>query len=302
MICPICGERILQDILVRHLPNFYRCPNCSGYYNRQPQSAPVYETKYFSEEQSNFFGNWITKILDSFLFFYKRKVRKLIGLKNNAWVLDYGCGKGKFLGFLKKQGFNIEGYEPSDSAVALAKKNGWPVYRQLPNRKYDLMMFWHSLEHTDFPLKDLEKLESHLNPGAKLLIAVPNGDSLEAYLGEKKWFCYDWPFHRVHFNELSLRKMLDKVGFKIIAVDYWNLNYTIASLAQTFLNFIFPKNLLYSMVSNRRAEYSGAKLFLGSIGSILVLLLFSKLFAVIFIVLALTRKTGTMIVTAERTV
>lgn len=299
MDCPICGSFIRQFILAKHLPHFFRCPDCSGYYNDEKNSDPTYHETYFADKNGpTFLGAWISRFLDLYLLVYERKIKKLVPSKNSA-ILDYGCGKGKMVAFLKKRGFRVAGYDPSASALNLAQKDELPVFREIPDTKYDLVMFWHSLEHTDQPLRDLERLKRYLTPNAKLLIAVPNGNTWEAHIAGSQWFNYDWPFHRIHFNRQSLKKMLNKIGFKIVAYDYWSLNYTIASLTQSFLNLFFAKNLLYNMVSNRRFTHSRTKTLLGGVFSLIILLAASPFLLIFFMIELLAKRTGAMIVIAE---
>lgn len=299
MNCPICGNSVSKFIPAKHLPRFFQCPDCSGYYHNEKNSDPVYCDTYFADKDGpSFLSALITKLLDLYLLVYERKIKKLISSKNSP-ILDYGCGKGKMVAFLKNRGFQVEGYDPSASMVDLAQKDGLPIFKEIPEKKYDLIMLWHSLEHTDQPLQDLEKLKGHLNPGAKLLIAVPNGDSLEAHIAGKKWLGYEWPFHRVHFNRRSLRSMLNKVGFRIITTDHWNLNYTLALLAQSFLNLFFTNNILYSMVSNRRITHSRTATLLGGIVSLALLLVASPFLLAFFVVDLLTKRTSAMIVAAK---
>src|SRR3989338_833609 len=169
MSCPICGYYCENYEPAKHLPRFFRCSRCSGYYH-QMENKPLYSKTYFAESDK---PSFIKSLAGGFLgkFFFS---------SNKAKILDYGCGNGKFVAYLKKRGFNVDGYDPSLSAVKMARENNLPVYKAIPENKNDLIMFWHSLEHSDTPLNDLKKCKQYFLPGAKLLIAAPNGESLEA--------------------------------------------------------------------------------------------------------------------------
>jgi SAM-dependent methyltransferase len=195
----------------------------------------------------------------------------------------------------------VEGYDPSPSAVLLAQKNNLPVFGRIPDKQYDLIMFWHSLEHTDAPLADLRAVLAHLAPNGKLLIAVPNGDSVEAQVFHRTWFCYDWPFHRVHFTPASMRKSLAAAGCRVTGIDYLNPEYTISSLAQSALNLVLPKNALYAVAANRRANEQGktATALMG-LCSLCLLILFSPILLLVFLFAFAARRTAAIIVTAER--
>jgi len=289
----------LSDIPSRpsHLEHFFHCQNCGGYFNAET-SYPKYEETYFAERAAPaFLGSAIGKIFLIFPFLYALKIKKLIS--KNSWILDYGCGGGKMVSYLRKRGFCVDGFDPSPSAVFLAQKNNLPVYGAIPDKKYGLITFWHSLEHTNQPLRDFEACKKYLAKNAKVLIAIPNGDSIEAAIARSRWFCYDWPYHRVHFTPESLSMMLRRAGFRVVSIDYFNPGYSIPSLAQTFLNFFMPKNALYSLVANRRAEEGGTKLILLGILSVFLIVLFSPLLAVVFFISILLKRPGTIILIAE---
>ena len=161
-------------------------------------------------------------------------------------------------------------------------------------------MFWHSLEHTDTPLNDVINLGAHISLQGKVLIAIPNGDGLEAMFSGESWFCYDWPFHRIHFNFKSIETLLEKAGFRVIDVDFFNPEYTVSSLVQTFLNFFLPKNALYSMVSSRRGHLNKTKLLGLVLLSLILLVVFSPFLLAFFLIALLFRKTAAFIVVAER--
>ena len=252
MSCPICGWVFSGErVLVKHLPRFFRCPRCSGYYH-QEGGKPPYHEGYFSERGSVSLGQ---RVLSVFLWLRAQKIKRILA-DSGARILDYGSGDGRLVSYLNSRGFHADGYDPSEAAVSLARKNNIPVYGSIPDKQYDLIMFWHSLEHSDTPLNDIVACKKYCAPSAKLLIAVPNADSLEAKISGKTWFCYDWPFHRVHFTLWTLKVLLEKAGFHIVSVDYINPEYTLSSLAQTFLNLFLPKNVFYGLMTARRSDRS----------------------------------------------
>ncbi len=215
-------------------------------------------------------------------------------------MLDYGCGRGTLVQYLRERGIEAVGYDPSPAAVALARKSRTPVFTEIPAGPYDLVMFWHSLEHTDDPLAAVRTARSRLLPGGKLLIAVPNAASWEAKIAHERWFHYDYPFHRVHFTPRALRLMLERAGFRVRGIDFFNPEYTLSGLVQTFLNFFLPKNVLYSVVSHRRMELPRALAILISLVSLVLVLLFAPVLLTVFFLALLFKKTGAIAVIADR--
>lgn len=309
MHCAICDNNIFSLKPARHLPRFARCPNCTGYVTAEKEAAS-YPAEYFSqyqpsvgtggaEEPQKQRRSIFSPLLDFFLWLRMRKIaRSLDGKKGE--IFDYGCGNGKLVAYLRDRGFEAEGYDPEPSAVTLAQKQGLPVFGVVPNKKYDLVMFWHSLEHSDTPLRDVTAITSHLQPTGRLLIAVPNGDSFEARFAGESWFCYDWPFHRVHFTPKALTILLEKAGFRVLFIDYVNPEYTVSSLVQTFLNLFLPKNALYSMVSHRRMNQGTIVLIFVMIFSAALLAAVSPFLVLVFLLESFFKRTAAFIAVAEQ--
>lgn len=239
------------------------------------------------------------RVLSVFLILRAKRIKRLLP-NPDARILDYGSGDGKLVSYLNSRGFHADGYDPSEAAVLLARKNNIPVYDSIPNRQYDLIMFWHSLEHSETPLEDVLACKKYLAPHSKLLIAVPYADSWEAKMTGRTWFCYDWPFHRVHFTPRALKALLEKAGFQVASIDYVNLEYTVSSMAQTFLNLFLPKNVFYSLVSRRRAGRSRGRLRLWGLVSAGLLIIFFPILLTVWGAAVMSRKTAAFVAVAQQ--
>ena len=191
-------------------------------------------------------------------FFYSLRIKKIARMltTKNAVVLDYGSGSGKLVDKLNEAGIKAIGFEPSAGARKIAVKRNIPIYgkvRRVPGG-FDLIMFWHSLEHTENPAQVLKNIRPLLKKNGKVLIAVPNIDSFEAKIAGEKWFHFSYPLHLIHFTPRAIETMLTRNGFVVGNIDYFNPEYTVAGLVQTFLNLFLPKDVLYSVVAHRRSE------------------------------------------------
>jgi hypothetical protein len=60
-----------------------------------------------------------------------------------------------------------------------------------------------------------------LAPGAVLVIAVPNGDSVQAALFGERWLALDLPRHLVHVTAGALIERLGDLGLKVERVSFW---------------------------------------------------------------------------------
>ncbi len=329
IICPICGRT--SDIQESRFENFLVCLLCGGHFAKKTE-APAYLEDYFEEEGTSFIpppkdhgyrpvDEWNSNLkgkeghhgrkpmVGGFIYLAARplarlflwmRLRKIFRLPKTIRILDYGAGDGKLVAYLRSHGLDAVGFDPSPAAVKVARNHGRPVYSRIDGPLFDLMMFWHSLEHAEWPLEVIAGAREHLGTGGRLLIAVPNAASWEARFFGSLWFHYDYPFHVVQFTPVSLSYMLEKNGFKITSWDFFSPEYTLSGLVQSFLNLFFPKNFLYSLFSQRRFGISRAYARLYLVPALPLIVIFLPFLVLFFFLELVCRRSGAMIVMAER--
>ena len=139
---------------------------------------------------------------------FYNKFLLLRNLKEKITHLDYGGGDGRFSNYVNsKENATSSFYDPyyKNSLNADFKK-----------KEYNIITLWHVLEHA-YDLDILfENIEKSLENRGKLVVAVPNFDSLERNIYKENWAAYDLPRHLYHFNNISLEKLLRSKGYKII--------------------------------------------------------------------------------------
>lgn len=301
MKCPICDYSSPDGFFKSFLPKTYCCSRCGIQFILEPKVA-VYKKSYYRDTNSqtsiSSLAHPILKILSDIkmrqIFFIVKSVKK-------PRILDYGSGAGEIVKNLKMKGINVVGFEPSSGANNITRNARLPVTNNFKKikGKFDLIMMWHSLEHIEKPVVALKEIKKMLKPHGRLLLAVPNVDSLEARFSRGKWFHYTYPEHRFYYSPRSLAFLLKTSALKITDIDYLNFEYTSTGLAQTMLNMIFPKDVLYSIVSKRRRTMKKSKAILISFLSICVLLVLSPVLILVFIMQLFFRKTGAIVVTAK---
>mgnify|MGYP001257352121 CR=1 FL=1 len=140
--------------------------------------------------------------------FYNKFILLRKSIKEKITHLDYGGGDGRFSNYVNsKKNATSSFYDPyyKKSSNIDLKKN-----------KYNIITLWHVLEHA-YDLDVLfQNLEKKLDNRGKLIVAVPNFDSLERNIYKENWAAYDLPRHLYHFNNISLDKLLRSKGYKII--------------------------------------------------------------------------------------
>jgi SAM-dependent methyltransferase len=137
--------------------------------------------------------------------------RRLDRIAPPGRVLDVGSGDGVLLRALTAVGRDAQGLERlSGDAEGLVDVDG----------EWAAIVFWHSLEHLPEPAAALRRAVDQLAPEGVLVIALPNGDSLQAHVFGDRWFALDLPRHLVHLTSGALCGRLRALGLRIERVSY----------------------------------------------------------------------------------
>ena len=213
-----------------------------------------YNTTAYLSHSSN-------KTLISFFFDFfsnimvKKKTSFMLGLGRVNTYLDYGCGIGKLISSMNKKGVTSYGYDTSSLAISVCNNkslNASSNLDDLPN-KYDLISFWHSLEHVSDYTKVLKKSKQILSKNGNVVVALPNYDSFDAKFYSKFWAAYDTPRHRVHFTKKGFVKAASQLGFEVVKTKRLFLeSFYISMISEKYKQslFYFFKGLFIGALSN----------------------------------------------------
>jgi len=125
-------------------------------------------------------------------------------------VLDFGCGRGKFLDVLQRCGWETFGIEP-------ALDGAFPRHHRLATLPaeptFDLVIAHHVLEHVTNPLAILRQLAAATRPGGFLFVAAPRLDTLPLHRD------YRYVFSRVHvtaYTSACMESLLARAGWQLV--------------------------------------------------------------------------------------
>lgn len=138
-------------------------------------------------------------------------------------VLEIGCGKGVFRGFLPDS-VDYTGLEFNQAAIDKATAKGLRVTAEPIEQHaaahpgiYDVVCHFQVLEHVTEPLEFLRACAQAVKPGGKLIVAVPAEDSFLA-LHRLDWLNMP-PHHVSRWKDATLRHALaNELGFKVETV------------------------------------------------------------------------------------
>jgi SAM-dependent methyltransferase len=153
-------------------------------------------------------------------------------------LVDVGCATGAYLAEMRDLGWKVIGVEPDGRAATAARdrldlrvRTGTLEEANLADACVDVVVMRMVLEHVRDPRRTLEEARRILKPGGRLLLSVPNADSLEARIFDRHWFAWDLPRHLSHFSPESLSGLLDETGLGAPRIRYLvNANNIAASI------------------------------------------------------------------------
>ncbi len=275
--CPICGTTILQDFITAkdytcsgESFKIENCSNCTlGITNPRPVQAEI--SKYYQSQNyishTGGTSNLVDTLYRSARNYTQRWKKKIIEKHQTTTgtILDFGCGTGEFLTYLKSQGWQTTGIEPTETARKKALQNlEENVYMNLTEvdaKQFDIITLWHVAEHLHDLNETMLRLKSNLKKGGTIFIAVPNYESADAKRYGSHWAAYDVPRHLWHFSQKAMNLLLEKSGFAIQEIVPMKLDALyISYLSESYKHPNIPKplNLLtgcwHGLRSNQAAK------------------------------------------------
>ena len=105
-------------------------------------------------------------------------------------ILDIGCGVGEYTPLFLYKFKRVVGLDPSATYLKEARQAKWRIeYIQgwgetfKLKEKFDTISMNNILEHVDNPQRLLKNCKKHLNPGGRIIVQVPNKESITRRLG-----------------------------------------------------------------------------------------------------------------------
>jgi 2-polyprenyl-3-methyl-5-hydroxy-6-metoxy-1,4-benzoquinol methylase len=277
--CPICNSTQLHDYIVtrdftmtKKKFSLKKCEGCNLLITTprpQPDELGQYylSTEYISHsKKANSVFDKIYLIARKFTL--KSKTKLLDSYAGKKSVLDYGCGTGAMLAYLKKKGWKIAGVEPSNEAraIALEELSSTEIKPSLEetNGKFQVLSLWHVLEHIPNIREVLHNFKRVLEKDGIVIIAVPNPNAWESNVYKEFWAAYDTPRHLWHFNQKSIQLLAETAGYKLVNILPMKLDaFYISMLSEKYKNngqlkpLQFVRGFLNGLYSNVKAFQTG---------------------------------------------
>lgn len=241
--CPLCNSekselyKTVKDYTVsKENFNIVKCKNCNFLFTNPRPKIEDLGNYYVSDD----YISHTNKINNPVNLVYKLARTQTLKWKYNLVkkrspksILDYGCGTGHFLNYVKQKGLQFAGFEPDQAARLIAKENlGKKVFSSTTEikQRYDCITLWHVLEHISDLNEVANWLKNHLTENGRLILALPNPSSHDAQYFKEYWAAYDVPRHLYHFTKQDVSALANKHSFCLESIHPMKLDAYYVSL------------------------------------------------------------------------
>lgn len=160
------------------------------------------------------------KLTWPFRIFYRHLTRRLTkhGFSRAHSLLDYGCGNGALVDYLRSRGFDrVVGYDP----YGRHDRTGDPAV--LRSGPFDFVLLQDVLEHVEDPGALLAEMAGQIAPGGLIYIGTPNANHID--LSRPAQFLNE--VHVPYHLHIYTRETVEELGkrFGWTPIDFFNRAY-----------------------------------------------------------------------------
>lgn len=220
--CPLCGavdfEKYFQKKEYGVVIDLVLCTSCNFVFQKE-QLDESSLMRFYDSEYRRIKSSPVTE-----KHFEKRKRRgsEILEflIKNNVFcsrmdVLEIGSAQGGILSVFKDVGNDVYGIEWDKACTSFANNKSittYPEMSAIEEKKFDLIILSHLLEHISDPFKFLNDLKKYMHKDSLLFILAPglqsNDINRNAQVG-----------HLWYFDNNSLNNLLEKSAFELVSAD-----------------------------------------------------------------------------------
>lgn len=207
--------------------HFQRCSKCETVFLENPVAeeklGQYYSKSYLPYRGAEAWGKYAKWVKSSQrkLDAKRLSVVKKALEKQTFSLLDIGCGKPTFLQLVKEKtkadchgiDLSTEGWKNQEFDKLKLSNSSFADFR--PKQKFDAITLWHYLEH-DYHLQDtVKQISQSLKIGGKLIIEVPDYQSLTAKQQKQYWQGWHSPRHLSLLSRKGFEQLFPSSKWKI---------------------------------------------------------------------------------------
>ena len=251
--CLVCNADLMRP--AKNYDRLLECDAC-GFITAdisitKEESEALYGKDYFhGKEYSDYTRD---KDILQKNFSHRLKTIKKFMQESHLSLLEIGCAYGFFLDIAKSSFKNVKGIDISADAAKYAAK----VFKadakagdflEMDTKPYDACCMWDTIEHLCEPERFVEKISNEISQGGILAITTSDIGSLNAKLRGKNWRQIHPPTHLHYFSVKTLKKLLDRYGFKTLHISHPGNLVNVETALYTMLCLKRNKTELYERV------------------------------------------------------
>lgn len=194
--CRLCNSAKVNLLFPGTSLPLFKCRECRVVFRPSPTTPKdleaIYNEDYFRKKWPGSLG----RFFDTFnpehhhkTRFFIQQLKAFEGLLGGPGrLLDVGCANGVFVWLAKERGWEAEGLEISPFAADHGRNqfgvtiHDGDIHDLPPDRHYDLITLWDTIEHLADPAQTLHACYARLAPGGFMGVLTPDVSSLVNYL------------------------------------------------------------------------------------------------------------------------
>lgn len=235
--CYLCSSNNYRLIVKKSKYDIVRCNNCSFIFTTPYPDKNVTEKFYRSFDYKD--SSSAEKVIRS----DSKRSLEIIDqfIERKGELLDVGCGRGYFLDEARRLGWNTYGVDSSKLTIDFAKRvlrlNVFrsDIFSFQPEKSFDLISLNQVVEHFANPEILINQCGKHLKRGGLLYIATPNVESISARVLKDNFDHYIPPEHLGYFSRRTLKRLLEKLDFKVVYTGSWSYPSDLGGIIKTLL-------------------------------------------------------------------
>ena len=222
--CPVCDDDNPELLFAKNGFPHVRCSKCGMIYVSPMLSDKARNEMYRSDEAwTEVQANPVEKGYRVNL--YRYGLGRVGPPRATKRLLDVGCGPGLFMATASAAGWQVAGVEMNSHWVAKLRLSDCDIIEapfeevELPKGSYECVTMWDVLEHVPCPSMFMRKARSLLAIGGRLLLLVPNADSLANRMLHEKSRSFDGAQHVNFYSAKVLEQSLRCEGFVVRSME-----------------------------------------------------------------------------------
>ena len=221
-VCILCGTPTGNHFLY---PGILKCSSC-GFVFADIQMSPAELQKLYA--RNYFFGSEYLNYLEDKSTLQKNfggRLRTLRKYSSGGNLIEIGCAYGFFLELAQRH-WKAEGCDISEPACTEARRQGLSVTcgdfleLPLPERQYNVVAMWDTIEHLSRPDLYVEKASKILKSGGVLCVTTGDIGSAMAMWRKSRWRLIHPPTHLYYFDRASMERLMVKNGLDIVHFEH----------------------------------------------------------------------------------